>query len=356
MLRSLPIERWPRADAIAWAGACQPGKRLPRGGRAGHLKPITRNDLARRYGYFLTYLQQAGAFDADAAAGEQITVKAVERYVDHVQAIWSSVTVANTLYKLLRMGGLLAPGRDWQWLRDLANDLEAQACPKPRFDRIVTSGRLAEIGFAEIAAAHGNARLRTYWRAKRVRDGLMVALLAHDFIRLKNFAALTLGKTFRRVGDRWWIVLQGSDTKSSRPDERPVPKHLNRAVAIYLTYARPTLLGRREFVIHDDEDPGATDLLAGPLWVGTGGAALGYSAVERSIMETTKRVLGRAISPHDFRRNGATTARLHAGNEPHLASALLQHRSEQVTENYNLASSLEAAGRYASLISALQHT
>jgi hypothetical protein len=39
------------------------------------------------------------------------------------------------------------------------------------------------------------------------------------------------------------------------------------------------------------------------------------------------------------------TARFHAGNEPHLASGLLQHRHNDVTENYNLASSFEAAQR-----------
>jgi hypothetical protein len=40
-------------------------------------------------------------------------------------------------------------------------------------------------------------------------------------------------------------------------------------------------------------------------------------------METTRRTIGRAISPHDFRRNGATTARFHAGSKPYLASGLL---------------------------------
>ena len=51
----------------------------------------------------------------------------------------------------------------------------------------------------------------------------------------------------------------------------------------------------------------------------------GKVAVERRIMETTRSVIGRAISPHDFRRSGAFTARYWAGSEPHLASGLLQH-------------------------------
>ena len=61
-------------------------------------------------------------------------------------------------------------------------------------------------------------------------------------------------------------------------------------------------------------------------------------------METTRSIIGRALSPHDFWRSGAFTARYRAGSEPHLASGLLQHwDKELVDENYNLASSLEVA-------------
>jgi hypothetical protein len=59
-------------------------------------------------------------------------------------------------------------------------------------------------------------------------------------------------------------------------------------------------------------------------------------------METTRSVIGRALSPHDLRQSGAFTARYRAGSEPHLASGLLQHQDKDlVDENYNLASSLE---------------
>ena len=220
--------------------------------------------------------------------------------------------------------------------------------PKPRFDRIVTSERLVEAGLGLIRSARENPRLRTYRRATLIRNGLMVALLALAPIRLKNFVGLTLGTSFKRIGDRWWIVLGRHETKSGAADERPVPSYLNQAIAIYLTLARPILLGRREFVIGEEDDTGsARDVLTGGLWIGEGGKPLGYSAVERAIMETTRQTIGRTLSPHDFRRSGATTARFRAGNEPHLASGLLHHRDRNVTENYNLASSFEAAQRFA---------
>jgi hypothetical protein len=67
-------------------------------------------------------------------------------------------------------------------------------------------------------------------------------------------------------------------------------------------------------------------------------------------MDIALQTIGRALSPHDFRRNGATTARYRAGNEPNLASGLLHHRDRNVTENYNLASSFEAAQRFAVIV------
>src|SRR5215207_11705392 len=88
--------------------------------------------------------------------------------------------------------------------------------------------------------------------------------LAHMPIRLKNFCSLSLGTSFRRIGDRWWIVLDRRATKSGAADERPVPKHLNQAIAVYLTLARSILLGRREFIIGEEDDSGeARNVLTG---------------------------------------------------------------------------------------------
>ena len=60
-IRSVPVEDWPEPDRCAWEAACRPGGRLARGGAAAHLKPITRADLARRYGYFLDHLHRPDA-------------------------------------------------------------------------------------------------------------------------------------------------------------------------------------------------------------------------------------------------------------------------------------------------------
>jgi hypothetical protein len=78
-----------------------------------------------------------------------------------------------------------------------------------------------------------------------VRNGLFVALLALCPIPLKNFAALEIGKTFKDIHGKWWIALPGDITKSGHPDERPVPAWLSRYIEVYLSQARPVLLGSR---------------------------------------------------------------------------------------------------------------
>src|SRR5215212_9871374 len=102
MMSSLRLAEWPYADRRAWDEACQPGHRLTRGGRASHMKQITRDDLQRRYGYFLQFLVESRELDPDAPAGTQVVPPAVERYVERVRPDWRSVTLAQSIYKLRR--------------------------------------------------------------------------------------------------------------------------------------------------------------------------------------------------------------------------------------------------------------
>src|SRR5262249_27983453 len=107
--------------------------------------------------------------------------------------------------------------------RELAVVME----PRSKFDRLVLASRLVEAGMTLVVEAERFTR-SDLARARGVRNGLMVALLALCPIRLNNFAGLEIGHTFKEVGGSWWIALSGHLTKSRRPDERRVPAWLNR--------------------------------------------------------------------------------------------------------------------------------
>jgi hypothetical protein len=188
---------------------------------ASYLAQVSRDDFARRYGAFLGFLQRSGRLEREAAAAAQVTPSNVEAYVTELTGRVRSVTVWNCIYKLRRVAELLAPTSDFSWLAEIEKDLALVMEPRSKFDRLVFVRRLVEVGLtlvteAETFATHDLAR------ARGVRNGLMVALLALCPIRPKNFATLEIGHTFKQVQGSWWITLPSITTKTRRPDERRV--------------------------------------------------------------------------------------------------------------------------------------
>jgi integrase len=335
--RSLLVHEWSDADQRAWQDACRPGSRLKPGGAASYLALVSRDDFANRYGAFLEFLQRNGRLERDVTAAAQVTLPNIEAYIANLTVRVRSVTVYNCIYKLRRASELLAPTVDFSWLAEIQKDLALVMEPRSKFSRLVFTGRLVEAGLtlvteAQEFAAHDLAR------ARGVRNGLMIALLALCPIRLKNFAALEIGQTFKEVHGSWWIALPGFATKSRRPDERRVPKWLNRSIDAYVNQSRPVLLRSRS----------TTDAL----WISsTTGKPITKKNLGTLVSKITLATLGVDVSPHLFRTAAASTAAAYGGNIPHLASALLNHTDPRVTEeHYNRASSVSACKLYAEMI------
>jgi site-specific recombinase XerD len=335
--RSLPIHEWPEGDRLAWQDACRPGSRFKPGGSASYLAQVSRDDFANRYGAFLGFLQRSDSLDHRALAAAQVTPTNVDDYIAELTSRVRSVTIWNCVYKLRRAAELLAPTSDFSWLAEIEKDLALVMEPRSKFDRLVFTQRLVEAGLTLIAEAEGHAK-NDIDRATGVRNGLMIALLAHRPSRLKNFATLEIGRTFKEVHGSWWIALPSSSTKTKKLDERRVPEILNRVIGVYLRQSRPALIGSRT--------------PTNSLWISSRtGQQLTQKNLGTLISKITSRTLGVDVSPHLFRTAAATTAAMHGGNTPHLASAVLGHTDPRVTEEYyNRATSIEAAKIYAAIV------
>jgi integrase/recombinase XerD len=333
-IRGLKPHAWPVADQRAWTEACRPGGRLTRGGGAAHLKPVTRLDLARRYGLFLEFLVRTGRLTLETSASRLINLENVTSFIADLKSRVSSVSVHGAIAKLRRMGELLDPQWDSAWLRDIEQGLAWDMRPAAKFHRIVDSDRIVEAGQRLMQKAEDSPQLPPRRRAMLYRNGQMIALLALCPIRLKNFAALELGTSLRKIGDRWVIALAACDTKSGRIDERLVPEDLCPALDRYLgAHRNPAREGESM------------------LWIGRTGKPLAYGSVERSITETARSELGIAINPHLFRDCAASTAYRLAGNVPGLAAALLQHTDSRVTErHYNRAKNSSFAVEFGKMV------
>jgi integrase len=316
----------------------------------------TREDLERRYGGFLGFVNDSGFLKADAGPAAHVTPDLVHGFVEHVRPHWRSVTLAQVVFKIRRVAEILAPGTDFDWLRELEKDLALVAVPQPRFDRLVTADLVLEAGLTLMKEAGLNVNGTPFRRAITARNGLMLMILVLCPIRLGNFAALTLGRTFRQVDGQWWITLSQDDTKERRPDERPIPEPdlLGPAIDIYLRCYRPILLGETETVYEQGnlfQAPCRRGRSTQALWVGQRGGALSQSQVYTTIMDTTRQTIGTAIHPHQFRSIAAVTCSFFAPANPNLASAVLHHRDPRVTrEHYTRTSSMSAAIEFRELV------
>jgi integrase len=340
--RSLPVAEWPDDDRRAWQDARRPGSRLKPGGTASYLAPVSRDDFANRYGAFLAFLQRSGRLDYNAAAAAQVTAPNVDAYIRDLQARVRSVTVYNAVYKLRRAAELMAPTVDFGWLAEIEKDLALIMQPRSKYDRLVLTDRLVEAGLTLMAEAELSTHTEVA-RAKGMRDGLMIALLALCPIRLKNFAALEIGQTFKMVHGSWWIALPRRSTKSRRPDERRVPEILDPWICKYLERARPVLL--------------RSQAASGALWISsTTGRPMTTKNMGTLISKRTRECLGVDVSPHLFRTAAASTAAKYGGAIPHLASAVLGHTDPRVTEDhYNRATSMSAARAYADIVNGVRN-
>ena len=80
-MHSIPVADWPEPDRCAWESACRPGSRLKHGGPAAHLKPISRADLAGRYGYSLDHFGRTGMPLSNGEPAGQVTPEHVPAYI-----------------------------------------------------------------------------------------------------------------------------------------------------------------------------------------------------------------------------------------------------------------------------------
>src|SRR3974390_2480921 len=112
-VRSLPFDAWSSADRAAWTAACQPNRRLKRGGAGAHLKAITLADLKRRYGYFLDFLDRSGLLDRSASAAGHVNPENAGKYIRELNERVGSVTTYGAIYKLRRASQLLDPRGDF---------------------------------------------------------------------------------------------------------------------------------------------------------------------------------------------------------------------------------------------------
>ena len=148
--RALPVGLWPAADGGAWIEACQPSARLKPGGRAGHLRPTTRDHYAERYACFLGFLRRRGLLQSEGAPAANVTPDKVDAYLADLKDRVASTTMHDSIATLRFVAKIIAPGGDFRWLSEIEKDLAL--VKRPREVRSRCFGRGAYPGRSDLNA------------------------------------------------------------------------------------------------------------------------------------------------------------------------------------------------------------
>jgi integrase/recombinase XerD len=341
--RCRPVELWPAPDRSAWEAAMNKGDVLePQGGGAAWA-PYSRSKIGKGYGRWLTWLDHRGLLDPDSEPAARITPDRVRDYVLELKNINAPYTVLARVQELYQAIRVVAPERDWAWLRRIeARVRHGSVSVRNKRQRVVASKTLISYGVQLMTTADRPESGSPVKRACRYRDGLMIALLAARPLRRRNFARIEIGQHLVRDDDgEYWIRFEGDETKTGEPIDTPVPAALVPRLERYLAEYRPFLLRRAEKRNHSSfgSDPA--------LWIAVRGTAMTEIGIYFAISELTKERFGHVVNPHLFRDSAATSIAIEDPEHVLIVRNVLGHSSLRTAERYYMhAQTLEASRRY----------
>jgi integrase/recombinase XerD len=331
--RCLPVAAWPAGDRAGWLAATAKSDLLLDDGPIAHLRRSSQEKLAESYGRWLNQLAAGNDLDPAQTPGARATPDRIAGYLAALQADNAPRTVLGRLTDLLKVLRLLDPDADTTGLRHLVTRLRAQVSDvRDKRARLRGADELLALGHDLMRQAEADDGASERERARRYRDGLMIALLAARPLRLQNFVDLTLGRHLVRRGPGWWLEIPGPETKTGEPIDLPFPDELAPALETYLATWRRRLAAPAHVA------------RSTALWLTQRGTPISAMHAYLRISELTRQAFGRPVNPHLFRDAAATTIAITKPEQVRIMSRLLGHRSLTTAERYyNLARGAEAA-------------
>ena len=343
--RCLAVEDWPTPDRVAWASAIHAGDLLEPGGPAAHWSAASHRKTSSGYGRYLAWLQARGLLDFCCPPADRVTKELVAAYVDHLLAVNRGYTVLCRVQELYDAMRVMAPDRDWAWLRRIGSAIRSRTRPaKSKEGRVQAPDRLANLGMELMAWAEAATDQTPLQRAVLFRDGLMIALLAYRPIRISDFAAMAIGRQLVQQGCRYWLKVE--ETKTRRLLEVAIPAAIQPGLERYLQHHRVVLLtgaNRRPAPKTD------------ALWVSETATPMAVISIHNRFRRHTRAAFGVAVSPHLFRDSAATAIATDGPAHVRAIMPVLGHSRLATSEtHYNHARSLDASRSYIDVLAGLK--
>jgi hypothetical protein len=196
--------------------------------RAADWRPATVHKNRRGYGRWLTFLIRSGA-DLGQSLADRVTSDQVQAYLKELRSQHlKPYTVRNRIGELLGVMLALAPDREWAWLkRKLARlDDFAQAAHETKPPPLLATEICLRCQ-RELARCETQGEPFPIHAAVTYRNWLMVLTVTLLPLRLRNLASLSLSRHLRWRSDSCEIRIDGTETKTGRPFQGPIPRELN---------------------------------------------------------------------------------------------------------------------------------
>ena len=329
----LRYDQWPQKHMEAWQSAIDPGDVFSDAGRGSHWTEKTRRQIVKDYGMWLKHWLDRDPALLSLPEPVALNKYTLKPYVTGLQDRLAPVSVCSRLRGLSEAYRVMWPEADRTVLRKLLSRLKRNAKPSRNKQALILSSR--EI--LNTALDHmdnvikGPAQSDTQ-RAARLRDALMLAVLAVHPLRLANLTQIRLGQHLTREGDGVCLRFSDHETKEQKPFEAPLAPVLIRPLDIYMETYRPILLDGRK---------------SDALWISIRKGPMKETAVYEQIVCTTERLFGHPINPHLFRDCVMTTLATDDPAHVRVGARLLGHRSLRTGEHhYNQATMLSAVAQY----------
>jgi len=350
MTRKIPSERlcrpvslWPLVDRKAWTAAMEPAGPFDEGKAGAGWSQATWRKTASGYGFYLSYLDGLGQLDPDERIARRITHEHLKAYLAYLKQRNHGHTLHNRIQELGDALRVLAPEYDWGWVSRAAGRLRAEAVPaRDKLSRARPIGELIAAGLDFMDHADGAPGLSPFKRAILYRDGLMVAFLGFDPLRLRSLSCIRLGHHLQESLGFAILAIPAEYTKGRRPHEAEIAELLRQRLFRYVQHHRPALTRRRK----------SGKLPTDYLWVSAQGTPL--ETISPRVAKATG-LSGTPIRPHMFRTCAATTVAIRAPKDIHIITPILDHSGPAIGErHYNMAGSLEASRAYARVVNDLR--
>ena len=295
------------------------------------------------YGTWLAWLDHEGLLYPEQMPADRCTRERLKEFLSFLQQYYKPFSVDMKLRAMHRVLAVICPNADLSYVRATLRRLNRRR--EDRRARLRTVDELLDFGIALMTEADTSDE-PPMERARKFRNGFIIAFLSCRPLRRRNITGLRLGKHLVRVDGGWRIRIPGTETKTHRPIDEPMPDVLIPYMQRYLTHFRPKLVPLTARPWADD----------GALFLSSrNGRSLSGVAMHLGIERLIANRFGAPMSLHMFRDAVPTTLAIKAPKHVRIAAAIDNHADYRTTERwYNLARTIDAADAHLENLTALR--